>query len=44
VPVSGETQMPDLGGSQIPYEGDVAMLGPGQLAPYSPQDMVSDDN
>jgi hypothetical protein len=44
VPVSGESQMPNLGGSQIPYEGDVAMLGPDQLAPDSPQDMVSDDD
>jgi hypothetical protein len=44
VPISGESQMPDLGGGQIPHEGDVAMLGPDQLAPDSPQDMFSDDD
>jgi hypothetical protein len=43
VPLFGENQMPDLGG-QIPYEGDVAMLDPDQLAPDSPQDILSDDD
>jgi hypothetical protein len=33
-----------VGGSQMPHEGDVAMLGPDQLAPDSPQDMLSDDD
>jgi hypothetical protein len=44
VSLHGESQMPDLRGSQIPHEGDVAMLAPDQLAPDSPQDMVSDDD
>jgi hypothetical protein len=29
--------MPDLGGSQIPHEGDVTMLDPDHLAPNSPR-------
>jgi hypothetical protein len=28
----------------MPHEGDFAMLGPDQLAPDSPQDMLSDDD
>jgi hypothetical protein len=44
VPLSGESQMPDLGGSQTLHEGDIAMLGTDQLAPDSPQDMLSDDD
>jgi len=44
VPLSCESQMPDLGGSQILHERDVAMLGPDQLAPDSPQDMLSNDD
>jgi hypothetical protein len=44
VSLSGESQMPDMGGSQILHEGDVAMLGTDQLAPNSPQDMLSDDD
>jgi hypothetical protein len=43
MPLSGESQMPNLG-RQISHEGDVAMLGPDQLAPDSPQDMLSDDD
>jgi len=35
--LSGESQVPDMGESQMPYEGDVAMLGPDQLAPDSPR-------
>jgi hypothetical protein len=44
VPLSDKSQMSDLGGSQILHEGDVAMLGTDQLAPDSPQDMLSDDD
>jgi hypothetical protein len=44
VPLSGESQMPDLGGSHSTHEEDVAMLGTDQLAPDSPQDMLSDDD
>lgn len=44
VPLSGESQMPDLGGSQSTHEEDVAMLGTDQLALDSPQDMDSDDD
>jgi hypothetical protein len=36
--------MPDLGGSQLPHEGDVPMLGPEYLVPDSPQDMGSEDD
>jgi hypothetical protein len=43
-PLSGESQMPDVGGSQSTHEEDVAMLGTDQLAPGSPQDMDSDDD
>jgi hypothetical protein len=28
----------------MPHKGDVAMLGPDQLAPNSPHDMPSDDD
>jgi hypothetical protein len=28
----------------MPHEGDFAMSGPDQLAPDSPQDMLSDDD
>jgi hypothetical protein len=44
VPLADESQMPDLGGSQLPHEGDVAMLGPDDLVPNSPQDMGSEDD
>jgi hypothetical protein len=44
VPLSDESQVPNLGGSQMPHEGDVEILGPDQLAPNSPQDMLSDDD
>jgi hypothetical protein len=44
VPLSGDSQVPDMGESLIPHEGNVAMLGPDQLAPDSPQDMLSDDD
>jgi len=51
-PISGETQLPplkdsqvpDLGESQMPHERDSAMLSHNQLAPNSPQDMLSDDD
>jgi len=44
VPLFGESQMPDLGGSQSTHEEDVAMLGTDQFAPGSPQDIISDDD
>jgi hypothetical protein len=49
VPLSGESQVPDTRESQMPHEGDGAMLDPEQLAPNqlatdSPQDMISDDD
>jgi hypothetical protein len=36
--------MPDLGGSQSTHEEDITMLGTDQLAPDSPQDMLSNDD
>jgi hypothetical protein len=36
--------MPDMRESQMPHEGDVVMLSPDQLAPDSPQDMLSDND
>lgn len=42
--LAGESQMPNLGGSQLPHEGDVTMLGPDDLVPDSPQDMGSEDD
>jgi hypothetical protein len=44
VQLSGESQVPDMGESQMPHKGDVAMLDLVQLAPDSPQDMLSGDN
>jgi hypothetical protein len=44
VPLLDDSQGPDLGESQMPHEGDFAMLCPDQLAPDSPQDMLSNDN
>jgi hypothetical protein len=44
VPLVGESEEPDLGESQMPHEGDFGMLGLNQLAPDSPQDMLSDDD
>jgi hypothetical protein len=44
MPLSRESQGPDLRESQMPPGGDFAMLGPDQLAPNSPQDMLSDDD
>jgi hypothetical protein len=44
VPLAGESQMLDLGGSQLPHEGDIVMLGADDLAPDSPQDMLSEDD
>jgi hypothetical protein len=44
MPLSGESQMPDVGGSQSTHEEDVAMLGTNHVAPGSPQDMDSDDD
>jgi hypothetical protein len=51
-PILGETQVPhlddnqrpNLGESQMPHDGDFVMFGPDQLAPDSPQDMLSDDD
>jgi hypothetical protein len=37
MPLSGESQMPDVGGSQTTHKEDVAMFGTDQLAPGSPQ-------
>jgi len=42
--LSGESQVPDMGESQMPHEGDVQMSDHDQLAPNSPQDMLSDDD
>jgi hypothetical protein len=44
VPLSGESQVPSLGESQMPHEEDSTMFGSDQLAPDSPQDMLSDDD
>jgi hypothetical protein len=44
MPLFGESQGPDLGESQMPPKGDFVMLGTDQLAPDSPQNMVSDDD
>jgi len=42
--LSGDNQGPNLGESQMPYDGDFTMLGPDQLPPNSPQDMPSNNN
>jgi hypothetical protein len=44
VPLSGESQVSDFEESQMPPEGDVTVLSSDQLAPDSPQDMLSDDD
>jgi len=44
MPLSGESQGPDLGESQMPHEGDFAMLGPNQSPPDRLHDMLSDDD
>jgi hypothetical protein len=40
VSLARESQGPDLRECQMPHEGDFGMLGPDQLAPDSPQDML----
>jgi hypothetical protein len=44
LPLSRESQDPDVGESQMPHEGDDVMLGLDQLAHDVPQDMSSDDD
>jgi hypothetical protein len=42
--ISREGQGSDLGKSQMPHEGDFAMLGLAQSPPDSPQDMHSKED